>query len=148
MLDGAVQRPVDPRHQPLEETLVESLGQGLGRKLNLHQERDIRLPLLNLHHPITPMETTPTHCALVTHKLHQPFLPPTTPSLPPLPPSSLPPPSLLHLLYLRHVLGPNSELSPSLDLGLEEGFGELCDRHAQKLGDLLSYGVIHQQGLV
>ena len=51
-------------------------------------------------------------------------------------------------LHLSLALRAHGELSASLDLGLEEGLGELCDGHAHQLADLLGHSVVWEDGLV
>ena len=82
-MHAAVQRLVDPGYYPLEESLIESLGEGLAGEL-----------------------------------------------------------------HLGFVLGPDGELSSCLDLGLEQGLGEVCDGQTQEFADLLSHGVVREDGLV
>ena len=51
-------------------------------------------------------------------------------------------------LHLCVVLGPDRKLSSSLDLGLQEGLGEVSHGDAEQFGDLLGHCVIREESLV
>ena len=50
--------------------------------------------------------------------------------------------------HLGLVLRLDGELPPGLDLGFEEGFGEVGDSQPQKLADLLGNSVVREKCLV